>query len=342
MRLLLEFHQVLMPFYTISLRVMSSYSTPPIRVQMAWVFCFSLTLSSRSRSSRLCQNLQSSRGEQNPSDSLPALKKPPECLSSHSDADNATAQKCVETLHTVPGSIGIPYRGTKDSVPASTCSARLHFTEDETDFVVQSCKRRDIPVTAAVHASVAAVNYLMAADADKEKHYTSTMRFNFRPYLPSPYSGPTYASGLYTTGWMKALPASISWNEMARSYREEYRQGLSTQYVSAHREYALRVVNLMRDAPADGEPLSDVDISNFGVVERLIDREKGSAEWGLQITGVSIGLEILSRQGVCFVWTFRDRLCLNLVYNETFHEKEQMEKFANVVKENLLQELGKR
>ena len=75
---------------------------------------------------------------------------------------------------------------------------------------------------------------------------TSTIRFSLRPYLPEPYNSPAYASGLYTTGWMKAVPASASWDETARAYNEEYRNGLSAEFVEAHRAYAVRLGELSR------------------------------------------------------------------------------------------------
>ena len=53
----------------------------------------------------------------------------------------------------------------------------------------------------------------------------------------------------------------------------------------------------------------------------MLAREKGILEGGIRIDQVSGGLEIGNRQCVCHVWTFRNELCLNLVYNEAFYEK---------------------
>ncbi|KAL9616519.1 MAG: hypothetical protein Q9160_008612 [Pyrenula sp. 1 TL-2023] len=251
-------------------------------------------------------------------------------------------QKYVETFYAAAGAVGTKYEGTPETLPAGTRSARLSLSEAETRAVVEACKRHEISVTAAVHASIAAANYALATDENGKKHYTSTVRFSLRPYLLAPYSGPEYAAGLYTTGWTKSVPADSSWDERAKDYHGDYRAGLSQEYVSAHREYAAGLGNLLRNMlPPGDEPPSEMDISSIGVVdEKLVGVEKGTKERGLKIENVSVGVEILTRQCVCFVWTFRGRLAFNVVYNEAFHRKDDMEHAVKIVKKTLLSELG--
>lgn len=258
-----------------------------------------------------------------------------------SPAVKALGKKYVETFYPAAESIGIKYKGTPETLPAGTRSARLSISEAETQAVIQACKVREISVTAAIHASVATTNYALATNRNSRKHYTSTVRFSLRPYLPAPYSGPEYAAGLYTTGWMKSVSTDSSWDERAKDYQYDYHAGLSEEYVSAHREYAIGLGNLIRNMPPPGdEPPSDMDISSIGVVdEKLIGTEKGTKDRGLRIEGASVGVEILTRQCVCFVWTFRGKLAFNLAYNEAFHEREEMDDAVKLVKEVLLTKL---
>lgn len=72
----------------------------------------------------------------------------------------------------------------------------------------------------------------------------------------------------------------------------------------------------------------------------MLAREKGAPERGIRIDQVSGGLEIGNRRCVCHVWTFRNELCLNLVYNEAFYEKATMDAFVEIVKDLLPQELS--
>ncbi|MCJ1456633.1 hypothetical protein MMC28_006995 [Mycoblastus sanguinarius] len=249
------------------------------------------------------------------------------------------SQKCVETFHQITGAVGIPYKGEATTLPSGTRSSRLILIPSETTSIVSSCKVRGFSVTSAIHASVAATNHALASPENQDKHYTSTIRFSLRPFLPDPYSTSAYASGLYTTGWMKAVPASASWIDNARAYNDEYSKGLSKEYIASHRQYALGLGDLIRNMPQGGEPPSDVDISSIGIVESLIERTKGTPDRGVEVQSVSVGVEILTRQCVCFVWTFRDQLNLNLVYNESFHDEQDTALFLQRVKEVLLQQL---
>lgn len=116
------------------------------------------------------------------------------------DAIKTLAQECIETFYHAAGAIGIPYKGENTTIPSGTRSTRMAFSLSETLAIVNQCKAKEISVTAAVHASVALANRALASEDCNGKHYTSTIRFSLRPYLPEPYSTPAFASGLYTTG----------------------------------------------------------------------------------------------------------------------------------------------
>ena len=114
---------------------------------------------------------------------------------------------------------------------------------------------------------------------------------------------------------MKTVPASASWINNAEAYNDEYRKGLSKEYIDSHREYALGICSLIRNMPPQSQdPPSDVDISSIGIAEVLIAQVKGTKDRGVEIQSVSVGVEILTRQFVCFVWSFRDRLLNRNIY----------------------------
>ena len=130
-----------------------------------------------------------------------------------------------------------------------------------------------------------------------------------------------------------------SWSDRAKAYHDEYRKGLSHAYISAHREYAIGLCNLLRRLPKKTPSSTDVDISSLGVCERFVAREKGTTERGIRIDRVLLGLDMISRQSVCHVWTFRDQLCLNLAYNEAFYDRAEADSFLQAVRNSLLHEL---
>lgn len=270
----------------------------------------------------------------------PAVEDAASMPTEPTDAMKDLAQECVDTFSQVTGAIGIPYQGGDTTIPSGTRTSRLALSVFETSSLVKQCKSRGLSVTSAVHASVAIANRICASDASKTKHYTSSIRFSLRPYLPEPYSTPAFASGLYSTGWMKKVSASASWLDHAQAYNEEYRKGLSAEFIKSHREYAISLSSLIRSTPQGGDPPSDVDISSIGVAERLIARSKGTPDSGVDIQAVSIGVETTTRQCICFVWTFRDQLQLSLVYNQSFHDEKDSSYFLQQVKNTLLSELS--
>ncbi|KAJ5356108.1 hypothetical protein N7517_010717 [Penicillium concentricum] len=256
------------------------------------------------------------------------------------DEQKAVAHGTVGTFALVAGALGVPYTGDAATVPSGTRAAELKFSPTTTSAAVSAAKARGVGMTAAVHASLAAVNFRHAIIEHQGRHYTSTIKQSLRPYLPEPYSTPAAAAGLYTSGWLARVDRSGTWEENARMYQVEYEKGISSEYLQAHREYASTLVDVMKNLPAPTEPPSDIDISSMGIMEKYLEREYGTPERGIGITHAGVGVEIISRQGVVFVWTFRDQLTLRLVYNEAFHTPEQMTEFLHDIQANLLKELG--
>ncbi|KAJ5585306.1 uncharacterized protein N7459_005106 [Penicillium hispanicum] len=251
----------------------------------------------------------------------------------------AIANEAVGTFALVPGALGVPYIGDVSTVPSGTRAAELTFSPTTTSAAVSAAKARGFKITAAVHASLAAVNFRRAIAEHRGRHYTSTIRYTLRPYLPEPYSTPAAAAALYTSGWMVRADASATWEENVRMYRAEYEKGISSEYLQAHREYASALVEVLQNLPTPTEPPSDIDISSMGIMEKYLKREYGTSKGGFSITHTGLGTEIISRQGVVYMWTFRDQLTLRLVYNEAFHTPAQMTEFVHDIKAELLKQL---
>lgn len=76
------------------------------------------------------------------------------------------------------------------------------------------------------------------------------------------------------------------------------------------------------------------------MAEKLIRQFYDTPKAGFDVKAVSVGVEILSRQAVTFVWMFRGRLNLSAVYNESFHSVNQMDLFISEVKSHLLDGLN--
>ena len=236
------------------------------------------------------------------------------------------ANHYISTLVHTKGAVGVSFLGDKSTLPLGTRSARLRLSQSTTEAIFEACKARGIRVVAAVHASVAAITYAGTLPASKHKHYTSTMRFGLRPHLADPHNTPRSASALYTGGYMIKVPASQSWSENAKKYNDEYDRGVTKEFLMARRQYALNVQDLLQknmDVAIEGPPPSEIDISSVDDAELLVSPihqiRDGDAGRVLEILDVSIGVETLTRQMYCFVWTFRNQIEFNLVHNEAFY-----------------------
>ena len=239
-----------------------------------------------------------------------------------------SAKKYLATAALFRDTVGIEVSVDSDSstLPKGTRSARLRFTEAETLLILQACEKKQISLDASVHASCGAVTYMGAAAAARKQPYTSTMRFSMRPYLPQPYDGIQGAAGLYTGGYIVQVPASQSWIENARYYDTEYRVGVTPEFLTCRREYGKKALAMLDQKPPPPGPLtSEIDISSVGDAEKLVSsHHTGSGRRSvLEVHNVSLGVETLSRQMYCFLWIFRGKLELNLVYNEAFHSAEK-------------------
>lgn len=252
----------------------------------------------------------------------------------------AKADQYISTLAHTKGAVGVSYRGDRNTLPSGTQSARLCLSQSTTKAVFEACQARKIDVLSAIHASVAAITYAGAPADSKNKHYTSTLRFSLRPYLPEPYDTPQSASALYTGGYMFKVPAFQSWAENAKTYNEEYHHGITEEFLLARRQYALNVQDLLRRNIVDeSPPPSEVDISSVGDVDSLVYPVHKSGNGKLEILDVSIGVETLTRQMYCFVWTFRNRMEFNMVYNEAFYDTTFPAELLGKLKEVLEVEL---
>jgi hypothetical protein len=236
---------------------------------------------------------------------------------------------CMKTLGLAKGAVGVALEGDGSAGPAGTRRVRFRLAAADTIAVVAACAAHNISITSAVHASCASLTYLEASQDDRDKHYTSTMRFSLRPHLPDPYCTTDYAAAIYTGGYMSRVPASQSWLENAKHYEKEYTTGVSNDFLRCRRQYAIEVLAILQKGPpAPNPPPSEVDISSVGDAEALVSLRHANGETVLEVQDVSIGVETLTRQMYCFVWTFRGHLELQLVYNESYYEAERVEKMV--------------
>jgi hypothetical protein len=224
-----------------------------------------------------------------------------------------------------PG-VGVECIGDANTEPGATKNARLRLSESQTKGILESCERQCISVTAAVHASVAAINYLGAPPEMHGFEYKSTLRFSLRPYLPIPYNTAAYASALYTSGVIVSVPSSELWIDNVKLYHDQYSAKVSTEFVQARRHYARFMLDYLSQMPLrTAPPPSEIDVSTVEQVDEIVAAAHRGEDVSLEISSISFGIETLTRQSYVFFWIYRGQLEFNLVYNEAFHNAQSME-----------------
>jgi hypothetical protein len=119
----------------------------------------------------------------------PSIEEAADIPLAPSDQQSALGNHYLSTFSHASGAVGIPYTGAASTLPQGIAAVLRTLDSATSSAVVQKCKTQGLSVTSAIHASVAAANWQLAEEARKHQHYTSTIRFNLRPYLPIPYSG---------------------------------------------------------------------------------------------------------------------------------------------------------
>ena len=260
-----------------------------------------------------------------------------------SPGDQARVREMAVRLLKDSPALTIPCLGNADSQAASPRRCLLILTAAQTRTLVSACKARNITVTAAVHAAIAATNIAHATPDSKDLDYRSSIRRDLRVRLKAPHNSHASAAALFNTATIVNLPADGTWNDFAYRLTEEYRNNYDDELFRLHRVYYRQLVADITQAAAKGEGTAraaDVDISSIGLVENLVRREYGEGPGLVQVEEVRVSVNSCSRQAAVFVFTFWDCLNMYMTYNEAFHTKESMEKFLESIKETLVAQLG--
>ncbi|KAH8799828.1 hypothetical protein F5884DRAFT_686620 [Xylogone sp. PMI_703] len=251
----------------------------------------------------------------------------------------ATTQQFFQLGMANAGGITLSYDGDENKLPSGTRGAQLLLPQSTTELILKACQERGITITAAVHAAVAAIAYTEAPSDSKQKHYTSTMRFSLRPYLPEPYSAPLYASALYTSGITAKVSASQSWLENAKQYSEQYQRGLTNEFLQARRQFAIQMQAILKNLGPNAPRPSELDISSLEYPEPLMKPVHQGKESALEVLTMGFTVETLTRQMYCCTWLFRNQLGFNLTYNEAYYSADRVTTMLNRLVDILQAEL---
>ena len=255
-----------------------------------------------------------------------------------SEMEQSATDLLMRFVNNVP-SIGLPT--SKSQNPGGSARCKLTFTLPLSTSLIARCKASGLSVTAATHAAIIGAT-LQHADPEKPADkYTSFSNFDLRKYCPPPYSSATKAVSIFHTGIPVVVKIS-GFQEDAAQLQKLYSRRLNVpgpnNIFSFLACYVDKVNTLfMQPPPPESVPPTEPSLSSLGIIDNVIADKHGNV---VEVTDFWLGVDMLSRQLMLYVWTRQGKLQLSACYNREFYAREFVETFLSDVKDILVKGLG--
>ncbi|PVH94019.1 hypothetical protein DM02DRAFT_466179, partial [Periconia macrospinosa] len=260
----------------------------------------------------------------------------------------------------------LPYKGDASSPPGNSVRATMVFNPATTAALIAACKAHDITITTATMSALGQAVFGLA-DIDKreprrEKHdFTFATSVNVRPKLQPPYHTRAHATQTYVAGTGCRVRRGASFLESAQAlhkhFQETYADDRILQSLRAvyrfnsdatpvnqkEREGVNATTTTATQPPSTPAlPPSNITISSLGIIDKYVAGEYGQGTEGTPLVRVRdyhFGIEMMTRQMVTYVGTFRGRLQVSISYNEGYYDEDVPKDILRRIKEALAEGL---
>ena len=257
------------------------------------------------------------------------------------ERDKATTELIMQFIGNMP-SIGLPTQHL-DRTPGGTHRSEVVLEPDVTSAIVAASKKRGLTVTTAVHAAlIVALQEVTPVPPSSSSKYTSWGVFNVRPLLRAPFDNSAmHPAAVFVVGLPLTLHTS-TYNNLALQLKQYYKQrlppsadsdiqeGIIVPYTSYMADIAGKPPPV--DRPAPSEPM----LSSVGIVDGYLKPVYGDIE----VKDFWVGVEMMTPQMTCYLWTWQKKMTLSAFYNEMFYDKGFVQGFLKLVINVLLTELA--
>lgn len=247
-------------------------------------------------------------------------------------------EKCATDLlmqfvNNVP-SIGLPTSAIQ--TPGSSARCETRFSPQQNSSIIARCKASGFSVTAATHAAIVSATSQAADPRYPADKYTSFSSFDLRKYCPSPYNSADKAVSNFHTGIPVVISPSTFQKNVAQ-FQNLYSRRLNVQgqdnvfaFLAC---YVDKVYALFTQPPAPGSlPPCEPSLSSLGVIDDFIAQKHGDT---VEVMDFWLGVDMLSRQLMVYVWTHLRELKLSACYNEVFYAREFVQDFLLAIQDIL-------
>ena len=238
-------------------------------------------------------------------------------------------------------SIGLPTKVADVPLGSERCEIRID--EPLTLALVSRCRVLGITVTVAVHAAVISAlrQYSNHENASEKRKYSNLTPVDLRRRSPSPYNGRGNAVSNFHTPIPVIVTPSTFLDHTAQ-LQKQYTEGIIItgpkslfNFLDCYVRKACDA--FMRPPPPEAIPPSEPALSSLGIIDHFLDKKHGDR---IEILDYWIGLEMISRQIECYVWTWKGTMRLSGCYNEAYYDRVFVEKFLYTIKDILIEGLG--
>ena len=172
-------------------------------------------------------------------------------------------------------------------------------------------------------------------------HFWRDSNFDLRKYCPPPYSSTVKAVSIFHTGIPVVVKLS-GFQKDAVQFQKFYSQRLDApgqkNMFSFLACYVDKVNALFMQPQSSGSlPPTEPSLSSLGIIDNSIANKHGDL---VEVTDFWLGVDMLSRQLMLYVWTHQGKLQLIACYNKEFYAREFVETFLSDVKDILVKGLG--
>ena len=255
--------------------------------------------------------------------------------------ENAAMSLIMEYATNLP-SLGLPIELVNE-VSGAFCRIETKLSPVTTASITAACKEKDMTVTTAVHAALIAALQEVSSSTSSGERYTAWGTFNYRPYLDPEYTDPSMNA---FTVILCNLPISFitsSFHENASVLKPFYAQ-LRNPFNNASLRAILgpltKKQNWVTSQPLPpGMPRpNDPSMVSVGILDPYLHDTYGQGT--VEVTEYWVGVVVLTRQPVFYVWTWQGKMTLCMCYNNQFYTASFMRSFMERVERILFEELA--
>lgn len=254
--------------------------------------------------------------------------------------DQVATDTLMKFVENVP-SIGLPTKVA--DLPSGAGRCEIALDQALTSAIVSRCKAHGFSVTVAVHAAIicATKQYAGKETTVGKRKYASWTAFDLRRYSPPPYNGADNVVSNFHTGIPTVVtPLTFLDNayQLKKQYAESFTVAGPNSLFTFLNCYVRKVCALFTEpAPPATVPPTEPALNSLGIVDQFLDGKHGD---GVEVLDFWIGVEMITRQFMCYVWTWREQMRLSVCYNQAFYDTAFVEEFLTTVKNTLVEGLG--